>query len=1247
MKIRKIHHTVRLTFSAILTTLALSSPAQDLIYNSPTGSVNTINSSTNASRLFVGVDEANNQLLLDNGAMVTIDLLADVGQQSSATNSQLMVSNGGKMVVGNADTGNLPASGILVGDTTRTAELNVDHESRIVTDSLYLGVGSNETGRVSAQNGGVVEVIGDVIVGAIDSQNNVLDLQNDGALLIENAANLQIVNNSAATDQFNEVVVGAGSSLLVKGDLHAPDLITKDGLNFESGATLGIGGELTTVDNAINNGLNILLDDSLSTNHTAHWNASSIDVGTASDNNSLTIKNGAQVNSTGFVYVGNKSSATDNSIIISGTNSSFTAQQKVFIGANGSRNALEILEGGSATVNADIKLGSSDEADNNALTVDGTNSMLVVNADAFIGVSGEDNTLTVSDTAETHISGNLHVGQKEDDNRVTVDNGTLTVGATTTLGSDGEENALVVKGSNGVFNATDLIVGDQGDDNYLQVSTGAQVDLSGSLSIGNEGDDNYVQLNDSNTTLRVGSDITVGNRGNENEIKIYGGTLYADANVYLGTTNNPSEENSITISGSEAELVVADHLFIGSDISSNNTVTVSNGGLLEISAQTNVVFGASTNNTLTIANEGILKTTDWDMSMIDSNLTLSAGAGLHLTGLFSGTNAIDGELKITLDGTSASWDSTNLYVGRDSDNNSLTLTNGATATVQNDLYIGLDSGYNELTVASTGSTLNVGMDLSVGSVSNSSSYNTLTVIEGGEVFVGQDMNLFRRATLDIDSKSQVTVDGDYTQDQYSSLKIGISSNQVNPNLVVDGTAAFASSDDKNQNSIIEIYDEGIGESNVIRIVQAKELTLDGNRATGALFEDNIATNSLLGFTVAITNDASYSYIVLGEFIKRSIADAGGLTGQLQGVANSIELLQQAGDSNAVEMVRIIQGMQPAQINTAMNDYYGEKESSIPANNVIYRGIQNVADQVSVRADNTRARKGMASSASDLQMPQAVNGPHAPGQELQGWVSAYGSKGTMDATDGYRGYDASQSGFLIGLDAALNDNWLIGLAGGSGSSTIDQGNASTDIKTLYGSGYASVGTEDWFADMGLVYGDSDVDARLGNAFDTTAEYRAQTLSFFAGGGKEITRDYVIFTPELSFLGTYYFQENYQEEASNAVGRKVRSLETFNLQSSLGTSMAMYMGLGKITFKPEISAYWLHEWIGDEEEILYSLQGANGTYALDFQAPEKDILKLGIGSSAKWGEYLELRADLDGRFGSDYSDYTLLGSVRYQF
>jgi outer membrane autotransporter protein len=167
------------------------------------------------------------------------------------------------------------------------------------------------------------------------------------------------------------------------------------------------------------------------------------------------------------------------------------------------------------------------------------------------------------------------------------------------------------------------------------------------------------------------------------------------------------------------------------------------------------------------------------------------------------------------------------------------------------------------------------------------------------------------------------------------------------------------------------------------------------------------------------------------------------------------------------------------------------------------------------------------------------------------------------------------------------------------------------------------------------------------FDTTSEYSAENFAFYVGGGKEIITDYFIFTPQLSVLANSYSQESYTEEASNAVGREIDSFDAFYFQSSLGCSMAMYMGSEVFTFKPEIRAHWLHEWLGDDETINYNLIGGAETYRLALQAPEEDILKIGVGAAAQFGEYLELRADFDSRHSSNYSDYTLLGSLRYQF
>ena len=54
------------------------------------------------------------------------------------------------------------------------------------------------------------------------------------------------------------------------------------------------------------------------------------------------------------------------------------------------------------------------------------------------------------------------------------------------------------------------------------------------------------------------------------------------------------------------------------------------------------------------------------------------------------------------------------------------------------------------------------------------------------------------------------------------------------------------------------------------------------------------------------------------------------------------------------------------------------------------------------------------------------------RNLQGWISAFGTRGSKDSADGFNGYDANLSGFMIGADLAVSENILFGVAGGSGN-----------------------------------------------------------------------------------------------------------------------------------------------------------------------------------------------------------------------
>ena len=1287
--------------------LGLGAMTSEAVNYNDSGITNYLGSATNDFRLKVGVDEPDNTLIVTNGGIASVTEVY-VGELSTSTNNLLSVTSGGLIFAGKVDTNHVSTGGIFVGDTDGKGLLSVNHSSEVDTDYLYIGHGTNESGRVTVENKGVLTVRDQLFVGSDSNSNNVMNIKSGGSVFINETTDLVIGNISGASNDFNTVNIESTGRVLVGGDVNATTFTTTSNLNFKAGAVLGVGGALTIDNAAIEDELNILLDNDLSSN-TSRWDTGEMYIGDTTGNNSLALTNGAQATASDLIYIGNKVLSSDNTITVAGTNSLLAAGDKILVGAAGDRNALDIIEGGQVTVANDLKLGTSRGSDKNSVTVIGTNSSLTVTGNVVIGDAGAGNSLTTTD-ATMDIGQSLLLGSKSANNRYLQTGGTNTVagefiigetknatGKTGHVDDDTVETTgnLAIVGKGATLNLQkNLIVGQEGGGSILTLRDGGTVNVAGDAVIGEAVKDNYIYLQrDSDTRFNVAGDLVVGKEGGSNRFAVYGGTATIDGNLYLGASTSQHEiknfihlettnavlnvanaihigasnsvntldlaegakasaqdlfvgtydgvsNNVVTITGDESLLTVSNTLAIGSNSGSNNAVNVSNGGTLFVLDSANIVMGGS-NNLLNVNSGGTLQTVDWDYATLSSNIVLHSGSTLELGGTLSGTNMVEGGIEFALDGTHALWDTgTNvLYVGNETDDNSLTLTNGAIATTSTNLYLGYASARNTITVGGTGTVLNIGTDLFISnSDTNTSGANKLFVLDRAQVTVGNDAFLSHGSTLKIDSKSQVHVGGDYEQDDSSFLEIGISSNQVLPNLIVDGNAEFTN------NATITVYDDGVGESNVVSIVKAGSITIGGEAASTGLLYDNIQTNLLLDFKITVSNGTMNTFIVLDNFIKRSLTEAAGLEGMLADVADEIQDMA-SNDELAEKMIKTLSGLTGSEANQAMNDYYGEKGSSAPTHNVINQGMAGIANQLTIRGDNTRIR----TSTDSAPTPIGAEGPHTQDQELQGWIAGYGSWADRSASDGFGAYDANLSGFVIGVDLAVSKNVLVGLAGGLNNGSVDQSNgASGDTKTTYGAIYASLGTQAWFLDGSMIYGASSIDNSLGELFDTTASYDAQNIAFYLGGGKEITTQYLIVTPQASLLANYYQQDAYDEESTTAPPRAVDSFDALYLRSSIGCNLGFYMAMGEVTLKPEIRGHWLHEFNDSEANLSYTLiGGTGGLYNMAFQAPVADVLRLGAGISAKLGDYLELRADLDTQQASDYSDYTLLGSLRYQF
>ncbi len=1239
-----------------------------------------------AGALVVGDETGNASVSLNNSSQIKTDYLylgveaGDSGKiEISNEGSEIEVLNDAHVGYAGSD------SSIEIGSG---AALNIEG---------ILNVGSTGESDNQVNVSGLLFINSTNNLNIVDSNaGNGINVKANGTLQVGGAVDLEILEDSGVdlannstlevggTLNLNNDRIDGGNSIVLNNDLSAVNTAiwnssiistignttANNALIFTNGAA-GTSAQLLQVgagSAARNNAL--LIGGSGSRLATLK----NLIIGGQGDNNTLGVYDEGEVNVVGDLYLGLDAGATGNEINV-GNAGTLNAFKDVIVGKSGNNNTFSINQG-TVSIGNDFVLGSASKG-NRYNQVGGTN---IVTGDFVIGKTenasggtGGPNTTsgnlgTIGDVSTLNVLQNLMVGQEGDGSVLLIKSGGLvTVSGDAIIGEKSDDNYIFLdEGSNSQFNVKgDLTVGLDGGLNRFAVYGGTAT-IDGSIFIGastNEHtQENYIHVDTTNGILNVANTIHVGASNSLNELTIAQGGTVNTKELRVGAVVGVSN-NTVTVSGrrelvgggwaeyvTNSILTVSDALIIGSSSNSaNNSVTVQDGGILNVE-QDNITI-AGTNNILNIADGGILKTLGWDfgaMTNSATNIVFSSGSTLHLSGILEGTNMVEGGLSVILDGASSSWntDTNSLFVGYESDNNSLTITNGASASTLTNLYIGYASKNNLITVEGTGTELNVGNDLFIGNADiDKSGLNSLFVLSGGLVNVGNDLENVHGGILKIDSASRVEVGGDYEQDRFSTLEVGISTNQTSPNLKVAGTAELASG------STIKVYNDGIGENDtnfVQNILVSEKLTIDDKTASTGLLIDNIniETNMLLGFTTTVSNSNT---IVLDNFIVRSIGEAADLEGQLLDVADEINGLVAQGDSNAVAMARIIGDMSSSkEVNKAMDNYYGEKSSSTPANNMVNLGIQSVAQQITMRADNTRSRMGVASSAINWNKPAGVAGPHETEQDLQGWVSAYATKADQSGSGGFNSYDANISGFMIGVDLSVAENVLVGIAGGAGSTSIDKNNdADADTKTSFVAVYASTGTKDWFTDSSIIFGNSSIDSTLGSAFDTEADYDAKNIAFYFGGGKEITGKYLIFTPQASILGNYYKQDSYTEDATTAVAREVDSFDAFYLQSSLGASLGFYTQMGEVTLKPEIRLHWLHEWNADDESLDYSLVGGANNYSMKLQAPEEDILKLGIGTSAKLGDYLELRADLDTRQGSDYSDYTILGSLRYQF
>jgi T5SS/PEP-CTERM-associated repeat protein len=562
--------------------------------------------------------------------------------------------------------------------------------------SLFVGL-NGAANRLTVSNGAIVQAnVGDVGI-AVSSSNNVAVVTGAGSLW-SNAFELVLGFGSAG----NRLVISNGG--LVRNSV----------------------GYVGSDANASNN-LAIVTDPG------SVWtNSAALNVGfSGASGGQLRISNGGRVvNSDGFI--GFNATSRTNTVLVTGSGSTWSNQAGLFVGNSGSGNVLIASNGAVVTVGGNGVLGLNSGAISNAATVTGPGTSWLITSDFYVGSNGALNVLVVS-------------------NGASVINDIGFVG-----GSSGATNRGVVTGIGSIWNnRVGLIIGNQGGENRLAVSNGAMV-ISGFCTIGvNASSNNSVQVAGPGTVWSNALALRIGNFGSGNRVVVENGARLDTENASVGAF---SANNEAMITGPGSQWSNRDQLAVGS-AGRGNRLVVSNAAVMTTATRAVIgEFTASTNNRVVVDGGAWQATNTARNSILDvrrGTNVLNAGLvevdHLLLTNAagnfeFNGGTLITRGATISNSSTfivrgsttnPAIWDvregtgvhsvGVPLSVGNDFSFNRMFITNGATLASVNS-FIGANIGANSNAVLLSGSGSKwAAASLSVG---YSGAFNRLVVSNG-------------------------------------------------------------------------------------------------------------------------------------------------------------------------------------------------------------------------------------------------------------------------------------------------------------------------------------------------------------------------------------------------------------------------------------------------------------------------------------------------------------------------------------
>jgi T5SS/PEP-CTERM-associated repeat protein len=652
---------------------------------------------TNGTELRVGESGVGNTLLIANGGRVE-NTTGIIGLNAAAASNQVTV-RGNNSLWNNS-------AGLVVGDAGSFNSLLLTNGGKVVNTLGVIGRAATATGNQVVLRGAESRWSNSVglVVGDAGSFNS-LWVTNSATVL---SAGDSVVGAAAGANSNEVRLLNAGSTWFSGGQLVVGNLGSGNLVLVTNGAALTNLGVGSIGRGAGANGNQVLITGSGSTwRNFGSW----VDVGESGSGSSLIVSNGGQAFGNS-AYVSTFVGASNNLVVVTGTNSLWQNSGDLFVGLSGSKATLRIDNGGAA-VNNNGTLGALAGSRDTLVLVEGAGSQWINNGALTVGESGFANTVSVSNGGSVTVSGPATLGRL----------------------ASSSNNVAVFTGAGSVGNFSELLlVGDAGSGNQLIVSNGAQVSAAFNI-LGNSpaGRSNSALVTGAGSRWTAADGVIVGFEGAGSRLTISNGGRVDGPFGVLGYRTT-SSDNTALISGPGTAWTNSESLYVGYD-GPGNQLILSNGARL-VSGTAAIGFSSSsTNNSVVIAGTGSEWTNSGTLSvgrLGAGSLTLNGGtlhAGqLLLTNGSRSQFTFNGGTLVTRGATIASL--TDFVVGATSNFPAATWepAGNTPSSVANNLFVGAGGASGARLFLTNGGALAVGIQSVIGRAAASS--NNLGVVSG-------------------------------------------------------------------------------------------------------------------------------------------------------------------------------------------------------------------------------------------------------------------------------------------------------------------------------------------------------------------------------------------------------------------------------------------------------------------------------------------------------------------------------------